>query len=106
MNLVSTQSQNLLKYEAELAQLRGKVVSLTAEMEEKDKLLLSRDMVLAEMRVQLNSNQQKIMEQPSSTVEQLAEERKVEEDLTEKLALKVTYHKFSTIHMKMISVVC
>jgi hypothetical protein len=106
MNLVSTQSQNLLKYEAELAQLRGKVVSLTAEMEEKDKLLLSRDMVLAEMRVQLNSNQQKIMEQPSSTVEQLAEERKVEEDFTEKLALKVTYHKFPTILMKMISFVC
>jgi hypothetical protein len=95
MSLVSTQSQSLLKYEAELAQMRGKVASLTTEREEKDRLLLSRDTVLAEMRIQLNSNQQKIVEQQLSTVKQLAEEKKVEEDLTEKLALKVTCHKYN-----------
>jgi len=91
MSLVSTQSQSLLRYEAELAQLRGKVASMTAQMEEKDRLLLSRDKMLAEMRVQLNSNQEK-------AVEQLPEERKVDEDSTEKLALKVTCHLLFNIH--------
>jgi hypothetical protein len=95
MSLVTSQSQSLLKCEAELAQMRGKVASLTAEKEEKDMLILSRDKVLAEMRVQLNSNQQKITEEPLSTLKQLAEEKKVEEDVTEKLALKVHCHKFN-----------
>lgn len=93
MSLVSTQSQSLLKYEAELAQMRGKVASPTAEIEEKDRLLFSRDTLLAEMKVQLNSNEQKTAEQPSSYVKHVAEEKRVEEDLTEKLALKVTCHK-------------
>jgi len=82
MSLVSSQSQSLIKYEAELAQLRGKVASQTMEMEEKDRLLLSKDKVLAEMRFKATTEEQK-------TVEQLTDDRKVEEDLTEKLALKV-----------------
>jgi septal ring factor EnvC (AmiA/AmiB activator) len=87
MSLVSTQSQSLIKYEAELAQLRRKVATLTADIEEKDRLLLSKDKAMAEMRVKLNSNQQKAVEQPRRVVEQLGED-----DLTEKLALKVTCH--------------
>jgi hypothetical protein len=98
MSVVSTQSQSLIKYEAQLAQLRAKVASLTADIEEKDRLLLSKDKLLAEMRVKLNSNQQKALEQPRKVVEQLGEERKVEEDLTEKLALKVTCHLMFNIH--------
>jgi len=82
MSLVSSQSQSLIKYEAELAQLRGKVASQTMEMEEKDRLLLSKDKVVAEMRVKATAKVQ-------STVEQLTDDKKVEEDLTEKLALKV-----------------
>jgi hypothetical protein len=73
---VSTQSQSLIKYEAELAQLRGKVTSLTADTERKDRLLLSRDQAIAEIRVQLSSDRHKA----------------VEDDPTEKLALKVTCH--------------
>jgi len=82
MSLVSSQSQSLIKYEAELAQLRGKVASQTMEMKEKDRLLLSKDKVLAEMRVKATAEEQK-------AVEQLTDDKKVEEDLTEKLALKV-----------------
>lgn len=82
MSLVSSQSQSLIKYEAELAQLRGKVASQTMEMEEKDRLLLSRDKVLAEMRVKATTEEQKALEQ-------LTDDKKVEEDLTERLALKV-----------------
>lgn len=87
MSLVSTQSQSLIKYEAELAQLRGKVAALTADIKEKDRLLLSKDRAMAEIRAKLNSNQQKAVEQPRRAVEQLGED-----DLTEKLALKVTCH--------------
>ena len=82
MSLVSSQSQSLIKYEAELAQLRGKVASQTMEMKEMDRLLLSKDKVLAEMRVKATAEEQK-------AVEQLTDDKKVEEDLTEKLALKV-----------------
>lgn len=82
MSLVSSQSQSLIKYEAELAQLRGKVASQTMEMEEKNRLLLSKDKVLAEMRVKATAEEQK-------AVDQLTDDKKVEEDLTEKLALKV-----------------
>ena len=82
MSLVSSQSQSLIKYEAELAQLRGKVASQTMEMEEKNRLLLSKDKVLAEMRVKATAEEQKAMDQ-------LTDDKKVEEDLTEKLALKV-----------------
>jgi hypothetical protein len=82
MSLVSSQSQSLIKYEAELAQLRGKVASQTMEVEEKDRLLLAKDRVLNELRVKLNAVEQK-------SVEQLPDDRKMEEDLTEKLALKV-----------------
>jgi hypothetical protein len=87
MSLVSTQSQSLIKYEAELAQLRGKVAALTADIEEKDRLLLSKDKAMAEIGAKLNSNQQKAVEQPQRAVKQLGED-----DLTEKLALKVTCH--------------
>jgi hypothetical protein len=82
MSLVSSQSQSLIKYEAELAQLRGKVASQAIEMEEKDRLLLSKDKVLAEMRVKATAEEQK-------AVDQLTDDKKVEEDLTEKLAFKV-----------------
>jgi hypothetical protein len=82
MSLVSSQSQSLIKYEAELAQLRGKVASQTMEMEEKDRLLLSKDKVLTEMRVKATAEEHK-------AVEQLTDDKKLEEDLTEKLALKV-----------------
>jgi polyribonucleotide nucleotidyltransferase len=82
MSLVSSQSQSLIKYEAELAQLRGKVAAQTVEMEQKDRLLLSKDKVLAEMKVKATVEEQKAVEQPT-------DDKKVEEDLTEKLALKV-----------------
>ncbi|PNF43192.1 hypothetical protein B7P43_G15673 [Cryptotermes secundus] len=92
MSLVSTQSQSLIKYEAELAQLRGKVAALTADIEEKDRLLLSKDKVMAEIRAKWNSNQQKAVEQPQRAVEQLGED-----DLTEKLALKATVDSLQII---------
>jgi polyribonucleotide nucleotidyltransferase len=82
MSLISSQSQSLIKYETELAQLRGKVASQTMELEEKDRLLLSKNKVLTEMRVELNAEERRAAEQPP-------DDRKVEEDLTEKLALKV-----------------
>jgi hypothetical protein len=82
MSLVSSQSQSLIKYEAELAQLRGKVAAQTMAMEEKDRLLLSKDKVLAVMKVKATAEEQKAVEQPT-------DDKKVEEDLTEKLALKV-----------------
>jgi hypothetical protein len=81
-----------MKYEAELAQLRGKVSSLTKDIEEKDGLLLSKDKAMADIRVQLNCSQQKAVEEPPRVVEQPVEERNVDEDVTEKLALKVTCH--------------
>jgi hypothetical protein len=92
MSLVSSQSQSLIKYEAELAQLRGKVASQTMEMEEKNRLLLSKDNVLAEMRVKATAEEQK-------AVEQLTDDKKVEEDLTEKLALKVNRFSVSVSYL-------
>jgi hypothetical protein len=92
MSLVSSQSQSLIKYEAELAQLRGKVASQTMEMKEKDRLLLSKDKVLAEMRVKATAEEQK-------AVEQLADDKKVEEDLTVKLALKVNRFNVSVSYL-------
>jgi predicted nucleic acid-binding Zn-ribbon protein len=92
MSLVNSQSQSLIKYETELAHLRGKVASQTMEMEEKDRLLLSKDKVLAEMRVKLNAEEQKASEQ-------LPDDRKVEEDLTEKLALKVNKFSVSVLQL-------
>jgi len=92
MSLVSSQSQSLIKYEAELAQLRGKVASQTMEIEEKNRLLLSKDKMLAEMRVKATAEDQK-------AVEQLTDDKKVEEDLTEKLALKVNRFSVSVSYL-------
>jgi hypothetical protein len=98
LNLVSTQSQSLIRYEAELAQLKGKVSSLTADLEQKDMLLLSKDQAMAEIRVQLSCSRHKAEEEPQRVVEQPVEEQKVEEDPTEKLALKVTCHSMFYIY--------
>ncbi|PSN58155.1 hypothetical protein C0J52_01000 [Blattella germanica] len=83
LSLISTQSQNLLKYEGELAQLRSKVNSLTQLVEEKDMLLQTKEKALTEMQMQLISSRIS-----PDTGEHPLEMLKIEEDSMEKLALK------------------
>ncbi|XP_069705746.1 centrosomal protein of 290 kDa isoform X2 [Periplaneta americana] len=117
LSLVSTQSQSLLKNEAELAQLRAKVATLTQELEEKDSLLLSREKALTEMKIQLASSQQKDVEQSPNILQQVQKvvadvqehlnsnmqeplktiDKQPEEDSTEKLALKATINSLQII---------
>ncbi|KAJ9574107.1 hypothetical protein L9F63_008521, partial [Diploptera punctata] len=92
LSLVSSQSQSLLKYEAELAQLRSKVSSLTQQLEEKDLLLLAKEKTLSEMQVQLLSSRR-----TAPTLDHPPEDIKLEEDNTEKLALKATIESLHNI---------
>jgi hypothetical protein len=82
---VSSQSQSLLKYEAELAQLKSRVSSLSQQLEEKELLLLTKEKTLSEMQVQLLSRRL-----TAPVVEHPVVDSRPETESTENLALKAS----------------